>query len=193
MSRRTRWILLTLLVVLVGGVAALVLTQQPKLDDARSTVDDTWEPLVADDQLPTRYRTLEGALSAFDAAGGAEREVSKALHAALDAWTSAMKDGDAGTQVKAANTAEAQGARLLANVLGSERLKSDAAVTGALVKYAQTTPDPARVNAYNRAVHDYEDTRTDALAQPVARVLGFDAHPVLVIDGGRDTGEDTAP
>jgi hypothetical protein len=187
MSRRTKWILLALLVVLVGGVAALVLTQQPKLDDARGEVDDTWKPLVADDQLPTRYRTLEGALSAFDAAGGADRDVSKDLHAALDAWNEAVKDASAGAQVEAANAVEAQGARLLANVLGSERLKGEAAVTDALVKYAQTTPNPALVTAYNTAVRGYEDTRTDALAQPVARALGFDARPVLTLDTG-DTG-----
>jgi hypothetical protein len=31
---------------------------------------------------------------------------------------------------------------------------------------------------YNRAVRDYEDERTGALAQPVAPILGFDARPV---------------
>src|SRR5262245_19115336 len=106
MSRRTRWILLALVVALVGGIAALVLTQQPKLDDARAEVDRTWRPLLADDQLPTRYRTLEGALSAFDAAGGADRAVSKDLHAALAGWRRATKDGDAGSQAKAANALE---------------------------------------------------------------------------------------
>jgi hypothetical protein len=189
MSRRTRWILLTLLVVLVGGATALVLTQQPKLDDARNEVDSTWKPLVADDQLPARYQTLEGALSAFDAAGGTDRDVSKDLHAALDAWARAVKDGDAGAQVQAANAVEAQGARLLANVLGSPRLRTDAAATDALVKYSQTTPQPQLVDRYNRTVHDYEDTRTGALAQPVARVFGFDARPVLAVDVGGDTGD----
>ncbi len=62
MSRRTKWILLVLLVVLVGGVAALVVTQQPKLDDARTKVDTAWKPLRAPDQLPLRYQTLTGAL-----------------------------------------------------------------------------------------------------------------------------------
>ena len=188
MSRRTRWILLALLVVLVGGAAALVLTQQPELDDARTKVDDAWKPLVADDQLPARYRTLEGALSAFDAAGGADRDVSKDLHAALDAWGRALKGDDAGAQAEVANTVEAQGARLIANVLGSPRLSTNAPTTHALVKYAQTTPNPTLVDAYNRAVHDYEDTRTGALAQPVARVFGFDARPVLAVEHGGGTG-----
>ena len=181
MSRRTKWILLVLLVVLVGGVAALVLTEQPKLDDARTKVDTAWKPLVAADQLPLRYQTLTGALSAFDAAGGADRDVSKDLHAALKAWDTALKDGGAGTQATAANTVEAQGRRLTANALGSQRLAADKAVTDSLVKYAQTTPKPELVAAYNRAVRDYEDERTGALAQPVAKVLGFDARPVLAL------------
>jgi hypothetical protein len=181
MSRRTRWILFALLVVLVGGVAALVVTQQPKLDDARTEVDNTWRPLRAPDQLPLRFQTLTGALSAFDAAGGADRDVSKDLHAALDAWDAALKNGDAGAQAIAANTVEAQGTRLIANALGSVRLKGDTAVTDSLVKYAQTTPNAALVTAYNRAVRDYEDERTGALAQPVARVFGFDARPVLAL------------
>jgi len=181
MARRTKWILVALVVLLVGGAAALVLTQQPKLDDAQRKVDTAWKPLVADGQLPLRYQTLTGALSAFDAAGGADRDVSKDLHAALKAWDAARKDGDAARQAEAANTVEAQGTRLVANALGSERLKGDQAVTDSLVKYAQTTPRAELVAAYNRAVHAYEDVRTDALAQPVARVLGFDSRPVLTV------------
>jgi hypothetical protein len=184
MSRRTRWILLALLVVLVGGVAALVLTQQPKLDDARAEVDTTWRPLRAPDQLRLRYQTLAGALSAFDAAGGAQRDVSKDLHAALDGWDDALRSGDAGRQAAAANTVEAQGTRLVANATGSERLKGDRALIDALLKYAGTTPNSNLVGAYNRAVRAYEDERTGALAQPVARVFGFDARPVLVVDTG---------
>jgi len=92
MSRRIRWILLALVVVLVGGAAALYLTQQPKLDDAEAKVDAAWKPLRAPDQLVLRYQTLAGALSAFDAAGGQDRDVSKDLHAALDEWTTAASN-----------------------------------------------------------------------------------------------------
>ena len=76
----------------------------------------------------------------------------------------------------------------MANTLGSPRFKSDQAITDALVKYAQTSPDPTLVDTYNRAVRAYEDERTDALAQPVALVLGFDARPVLALDTGGGTG-----
>jgi hypothetical protein len=188
MSRRTRWILLALIVVLVGGVAALVLTQQPKLDDARSKVDTAWKPLRGSDQLPVRYQNLTGALSAFDAAGGKDRAVSNDLHAALDRWGTALRGDDAGAQASAANAVEAQGTRLVANALGSERIKADKAVTDALTRFATTTPSPTFVDAYNRAVHDYEDQRTDALARPVARVLGFGARPVLALGSGAGGG-----
>jgi hypothetical protein len=184
MSRRIWWILLALVVVLVGGAAALVLTQQPKLDDARSKVDTTWKPLRAPDQLVLRYQTLSGALSAFDAAGGQDRAVSKDLHAALDEWTAALRHGDAGTQARAANRVEAQGTRLVANGLGSERLKADAAVVDSLAKFATTVPKAELVDAYNAAVRDYEDERTSALAQPVARVFGFDGRPTLALGSG---------
>jgi hypothetical protein len=184
MSRRIWWILLALIVVLVGGAAALVLTQQPKLDDARSKVDATWKPLRAPDQLVARYQTLSGALSAFDAAGGQDRDVSKGLHAALDAWGAALEDGDAGAQVAAANAVEAQGTRLVANALGSERLAADKAVTDSLAKFATTVPKAGLVDAYNAAVGEYEDERSSTLAQPVARVFGFDARPELALGTG---------
>jgi len=184
MSRRTRWILLALIVALVGGAISLVVVERPKLDDARTAVDERWKPLRASDQLVLRYQALEGALSAFDAAGGSDRAVSKDLHAALTAWGRALRDGGAGTQATAANALEAQGTRLVANVFGSERLKGVSAVTDALTKFATTKPDPVLVAAYNRAVRAYEDERTGALQQPVARALGYDARPALVLGAG---------
>ena len=184
MARRTRWILLALLVVIIGGAVALVVTQQPKLDDARAKVDTTWQPLRAPDQLVLRYQKLEGALSAFDAAGGKGRGVSTDLHAALDRWSRALRGGDAGAQVDAANAVEAQGTRLVSNVTGSPRIKADPAVTDALVAFTTTKPNAIGVAAYNQAVHDYEDERTGTLARPVARLLGFDERPVLALGAG---------
>ena len=184
MSRRTRWILLALIVVVLGGAIALVVVERPKLDDARQRVDRAWVPLRAPDQLVARYQKSEGALSAFDAAGGSDRAVSKDLHAAIVRWNRALKTGDAGAQATAANAVEAQTSRLAANVAGSERLKVDPATTDALTKFAVTKPDPALVAAYNKQVRAYEDERSGTLQQPVARVLGFDARPILVIGTG---------
>jgi hypothetical protein len=184
MSRRTRWILLVLVVALVGAAVALVVVEQPKLDDARAAVDARWKPLRAPDQLRARYDRLGDFLNQYDAAGGAGRGVSKDLHAALDAWQRALRDGNAESQVDAANAAEAQGTRLVANTLGSERIKGVSAVSDAMTTYANTKPNPALVAAYNQAVDHYEDERTGALQQPVARVLGYDTRPVLVLGSG---------
>jgi hypothetical protein len=188
MARRTRWILLALLVLVVGGAIALVVVQRPKLDDAGTRVDTTWKPLRGPDQLVLRYQTLTSALTAFDAAGGKDRAVSKDLGAALAAWQRSLRDGDAGAQAEAANRLEAQGMRLASNALGSQRIRADRAVTDSLTKFAQTQPNPAFVSAYNRAVRAYEDQRTETLAKPVARVLGFDARPVLQLGVGAEAG-----
>lgn len=163
---------------------ALVITQQPKLDDARSKVDAAWKPLRAPDQLRVRYQKLEGALSAFDAAGGKGRGVSIDLHAALDRWNRSLRTDDSGEQATAADAVEAQGTRLVSNVSGSPRIKSDQAITDALVAFTTTKPSSQLVATYNQAVRDYEDERTGALAQPVAKVLGFDARPVLALGAG---------
>ena len=181
MSRRTRWILLALIVVVLGGMVALVVVERPKLDDARGRVDRAWVPLRAPDQLVARFQKAEGALSAFDAAGGSDRMVSKDLHAALVAWNLALKNGDAGRQATAANAVEAQTSRLAANVAGSERLKGDKAITDALTTFAVTKANPALIAAYDKAVRAYEDERSGTLQQPVARVLGYDARPILIV------------
>ena len=158
------------------------MVERPKLDDARTAVDEKWTPLRAPDQLVKRYQMLEGAVTAFDAAGGNGRAVSKDLHAALDEWQRALRDGGAGSQATAANALEGQSTRLIANVLGSERIKGDTAVTSALTTFAGTKPDATLVNAYNAAVRAYEDERTGALQQPVARLLGYGARPAFVFD-----------
>ena len=134
------------------------------------------------DQLVVRYQTLDGALSAFDAAGGEDRDVSKDLHAALDAWTAALRDGDADSQVRAANRVEAQGTRLVANGLGLRAAQADPAVVDSLAKFADHRPE--RASSSPRTTVPCVRTRTTGTAPwryPVARVLGFDARPVLAL------------
>jgi hypothetical protein len=172
MSRRFRWILLALVVVVIGAAATLVVLERPKLDDARNAVDARWAPLRAPTALGLRYQKLAGALSAFDASGGNGRSVSKDLHAALDGWNRALKSGDAGAQAAAADTVESLATRLRANVDGSDRLKADPAVNDALAAFAGTAPP---------AVRKYEDQRSGTLQRPVARLLSYDARPLLVL------------
>ena len=178
---RFKWVLLALAVVVIGGAVALVLVQRPKLDDAQTAVDTAWKPLItpadAPDLLVARSQKLEGALSAFDAAGGADRSVSRDLHAALKAWNASLKDGGTADQVKAANTVEAQGARLWANVTGNARFAEQAAVKDALAAWAGTRPPQALITRFNRASRAFEDTRSTVLARPVALALSYTAIP----------------
>ena len=174
-----------LLVVLVGGVAALVLTEQPKLDDARTAVDTAWKPLRAPDQLPLRYQTLTGALSAFDAAGGADRDVSKDLHAALKRWDAALQR----RRRRRAGDGRQRG-RGPGHPAGRERARlaaagGDKAVTDSLVKFAQTTPNPTLVAAYNHAVRDYEDERTGTLRSRSPRCSASTPARCSLIDSRR--------
>jgi hypothetical protein len=182
MSRRLRWILLALIIVLVGGAIALVVLERPKLDDARDAVDARWAPLrAADGPLAVRYQKLDGVLTAFEAAGGTDRAVAKDLHAALVAWNRALKSGDAGQQAAAADALEVQATRLRANVSASDRLKTNPAVNDSLAVFAGTKPTDALITAYNTAVRAYEDERTGTLQRPVARVLGYDQRPRFVL------------
>jgi len=180
---RFKWVLLALVVVVIGGAVALVLVERPKLDDARTGVDQAWKPLVSPaaspDLLVVRSQKLEGALSAFDAAGGQGRSVSRDLHAALDAWKAALKDGSTTDQVKAANTVEAQGARLWANVTGNARFSGQAAVKDALAAWAGTKPPQALITKFNAKSRQYENTRTAFLARPVALALSYGAIPTF--------------
>jgi hypothetical protein len=177
--RGFRWLLLALVVLVVGGAIALVVTERPKLDDARTAVDSAWTPLRA--PLHARYDKLNAALAAFSDAGAGNRAVAKDLHAALTRWTAAVKSGDPGTEALAADELEAQGTRLRANVLGSDRLKGVTAVTDAITAFDGTAPPPPLVTAYNRRVKTYEDDRTSAAGTPVARALGFGERPVLLL------------
>jgi hypothetical protein len=176
--RGLRWILLTLVVLVVGGVVALVVVERPKLDDARGAVDTAWIPLRA--PLHDRYDKLNAALTAFTAGAG-NRSVARDLRAALARWNAAVKSGDVGTQAIAADDLEAQGTRLRANVLGSVRLNGVTPLTDALTAFDGTTPPPPLVAVYNERVRAYEDDRTSAAGTPVARALGFGERPVLLL------------
>jgi hypothetical protein len=183
MWRRLRWVVLAVVVALVAAIVALVLVEKPKISDARDRVDKTWAPLRAPDQLVARYQKLYGALSAFDAAGGSDRAVSKDLNASLRAWQAALKSHDAATQVRQANTLEGQGARLRANILAAPRFAAESAITEALLAFTAAQPKPTLVRAYNAAVRDYEHKRSGTLSRPVARLFGYDARPEFVLGG----------
>ncbi|SRR5713101_3438716 len=179
MWRRFRWIMLALVVAILGGATALVVVENPKLDDARSAVDTRWIPLRV--ALVPRYEKLDKALGAFDAAGGSDRSVSRSLHVEMKTWRDAVRSGETTAQVQQANTLEADARRLSANVFVSERLRGITPLNEAIAAFAAIAPAIELVNRYNASVHRYEQERESTLQRPVARVLGYDVRPVFVL------------
>jgi hypothetical protein len=178
MRGRVRWIFVVVLVLLIAGAVALVFVQKPTLDDDRDAVDARWTALRP--ALVVRYEHLDTALQAFVAAAG-ERTVAGDTQQELAAWKKAVADGKQEQQADSANRLEGLGVRLRANVLASPRLSGVPEISDALAGYGTSVPDANLVERYNRAVGTYEDSRTDTLHVPVARLLGFDSRPTFVI------------
>ena len=180
MWRRLRWFLLALAVLVVGGAIALAVVEQPKLDDDQQTVDARWSSLSP--ALQDRYDKLGGALTAFAAAGGGDRAVTKDLGDALSDWQKALAAKDPGAEATAANRLEAQATRLRVNA-GVGRFAGVPELSAAIGAFTGSLPAADQVTAYNRAVTRYQKQRRSTLGAPVSRVLGFDERPVLVLGG----------
>ncbi len=180
MWRRLRWVLLALVVLVVGGAIALAVVEQPKLDDDQSVVDARWNELRP--ALRDRYDALRGAVTAFAAAGGGDRSVTTDLGAALSRWDKAVAAKDAAAEVEAANRLEAQASRLRVNA-GTARFAGVPEIGAAIGAFTGSLPAPDAVNAYNHAVEQYQTERRSTLGALVARALGFDERPVLVLGG----------
>src|SRR5947208_10201314 len=130
MARRVRRLAVVVLVLLVVGAIALVLTTRPKLEDARDGVDRAWTPLRG--PLSERYAKLAEANTQLAAAGGGDRNVSRALGLRLGRWGELRraKDGDADAEAEAqtADQLEGLGNRLQATVSSYDPLRGSQAM-----------------------------------------------------------------
>jgi hypothetical protein len=183
MRRRTLFVALGIVVVLVIAAGVVVLTTQPDLDDAQEHVDTRWTPLRK--PLQVRNQALAIVEQAVTAAGGEQRAVVQELRPVFDRWAKLAgepnRDADAGAEAETANELEALGARLRANITVSERLKNVQAVRDALALYDGALVPQPLVVAYNRAVRRYQELRDGTLESVVAAVFGYDARPTFVI------------
>src|SRR5260370_17247318 len=154
MARRVRRLAVVVLVLLVVGAIALVLTTRPKLEDARGGVDRAWTPLRG--PLSERYAKLAEANAQLVAAGGGERDVSRALGLRLGRWGELRraKDGDADADAEAQTADQLEGlaARLQAVVSSSDRLRGSDALTQAIAAFQGTVPPPPAVTPSNHAL-----------------------------------------
>lgn len=179
--RRLRWVVPLLLVLALAGAAAAYFLVQPGLSDGRDRVDAAWTPLRA--PLTVRYEALGVLTQALVDAGAGDRAVTKDLAEVLQRWDRFALRGpthtDPGTEAGVANELEALGRRTRANIAGSARLSTNPAVGAALAAFDLAVVPPPLVQQYNRAVRDYQDTRSGAVNSLVAKALSFDARPVL--------------
>jgi hypothetical protein len=185
MSRRVRWLIVIALVLVVAGAVAAVLTIQPKLSDARDRVDARWSAVRP--HLVARYTALGGVAQALKDAGETNRSVTKDLDAALPRWSKLALLGaehtDPGVEASTANELEALARRVRANIVASDRLKTNAAILAAFTTFDQAVVPPPDVKAYNASVRRYEDEREGAIHHLVASVLGFATRSELLVGG----------
>jgi hypothetical protein len=181
MPRRIGCFAILGLVLLVVVAVALVFTARPRLEDDRDRVDERWTALR--NPLAQRYDQLAAVLDQLEQAGGGDRDVAKELTRALDRWNDLRSgdDVDAGAEAEASNRLEGLATRLDRTVNGSARLSTVQPLLDALALFTQTVPPADAITAYNDAAERYQRTRESARYAFVARLLGYDARPALVL------------
>ena len=185
MARRVRRLAIVVVVLLVIGAIAVVLTTRPKLDDRRNDVDRAWTPLRG--PLGERYARLGDVNAQLAAAGGGERDVARALGLRLGRWGELRRagdgDADADAEARTADQLEGLATRLQAVVSSSDRLRASDPLNQTIAAFQGTVPPAPAVTAYNRAVRDYEDERNGLFHSPVASLFGYDSRPQLALAG----------
>lgn len=178
MGRRVRRILLYVLIaVLVATPIIFVLRAKPGLEDARDSVDTSWEPLRM--ELVERYDTLDSATGAASDAGLDDALVGE-LRSSLDDWSRSDNGSDATVGVTIANTLEGLGARLASVRTGNPLFEADEALAFTMAAYSDNAPDAVLVTAYSDAVDHYEGERSSALKKPLSGIFGFDGRDDFV-------------
>jgi hypothetical protein len=184
MARRVRRLAVVVILFLVAGAVALVLTTRPQLEDRRDDVDRAWIPLRA--PLAARYQQLAAVNAELAAAGAGERSVARELGTTLTRWSRLVRssddDADADAEVETADRLEGLATRLQAVVLSSDRLRSVESLNQAIAAFQGTSPSlqpPA--TAYNDAAREYEDERNSFLRRPAADLFGYDSRQQLLL------------
>lgn len=190
MAIRARTAVVVVVVGVVAVALAAVLSVRPALDDARSTVDRSWESLRP--VLDERY----GRLAAFrDAvrAVRADHDLLDEVDAALAGWERATRgQPDPETGAPAASRAESVGTRLAVAVAASPRLVQDPGVAEGLRGFV-THDVSVPLQAYNEAVRRYDSARARFPGAFFAGLLGYDPLPTVEVPGALAEVELPAP
>jgi hypothetical protein len=177
MGRWIRWTVLALVVVIVTGTVILVITVRPGLQDDAQEVRRTWKPLLQ--PLATRYGQLAGVVTALEAVGNGDRDMTKQLKRTLSDWELLSATNDDATQAETADELEGIASRVRATITGSDRLKANPGLTKAIAAFDAAKVPPALIKRYNETVLEYERNRDGMLRGIVANLDGYVPHPTL--------------
>ncbi len=164
-----RVLLPVLILVAIVGAVASVLSARPDLQKAKRQVDDAWTALIP--HLDSHY----GALALAD---GQLRNIQGPVHQlvteaddAIAHWSNVRRHVAVSEQVRAANSVEAIGRRLVATATVSPRVNGNA--KQALAAYAADNSITAAIaSEFNADVAAYERERRGPVRRVVASVLG---------------------
>jgi hypothetical protein len=185
MARRVRRLAVVVLLLLIAGAVALVLTTRPGLEDKRDDVERAWTPLRA--PLGGRYERLAAVNAEMRAAGAGDRSVTRALGTTLAHWDRLRRandgDADADAEAETADRLEGLAARVRAIALSSDRLRAVDPLNQSLAAFQGAAPPLPAVKSYNDAAQEYENARNGVLRRPVAKLFGYDSRPQLQLSG----------
>jgi hypothetical protein len=170
-----------LIAVVVAG-AVVFFTARPDLQDSQHSVDRAWTPLTT--PLSTRYQSLDSTDGELRKLSGPVRDLADQVNAAYAVWTAARAKDDVAAQVRAANTLESLGRRMLTAAKSSDRVKANAVALAAVNAYAgDDTFGNASVlkgvATYNNAVSSYEKERNGPVRGVVASLMGQNTIPAF--------------
>jgi hypothetical protein len=156
----------------------LVLTARPDLEDAKESVDTTWNAAI--EPLDARYTLLGQANAPLRGRPGPAGELSTQVDEGLERWIEAREGDDRAGAVAAANELEGLGRRMVVLVTNSQSLTADPAVKGPADAFA-AAPLPEELHAFTEAVQEYEDARQGPVRRVVADVFGYDSMSTVAV------------
>jgi hypothetical protein len=163
------------LAVVIAFVA--IFTARPDQQDAKRDVGAAWQPLA--DDLNERYILLVAADNQMRDLPGPVSELADDVHTALQRWTRVKEQESVEPQVRAANTLEALGRRLVAAAQDSQRVQEHQEAKRAVEAFSDAPTPGQRVAAYNAAVRRYAQERRGPIRGVVATMLGHEDIPAF--------------
>jgi hypothetical protein len=161
--------------VIVMGFTAILVTR-PDLQKAEDKVDATWRALET--KLTARYELLSAADERLRTIPGPVQQIATDVDAAFARWQTFRGNASVDAQVKAANTLEALGRRLVVTAARSPRVAADQVTKNAIALYVDDD-GLAGGETFNAAVAAYQEERRGPIRGIVASLLGQEDVPAL--------------